>query len=50
MAKLYQMTQNKKIVELLYFKGKFDNKYIILNELKSREDNGNFSIIVLIIK
>ncbi len=44
------MTRNEKIVKLLYFKGKFDNKHIMLNEFKSRENDGNFTIIVSIIK
>ena len=44
------MTRNEKIVKLLYFKGKFDNKHIMLNKLKSKENDDNFTIIVSIIK
>ena len=43
------MTRNEKVVKLLYFKGKFDNKHIMLNELKSKENDDNFTIIVSII-
>ena len=50
LAKLYQMTRNEKIIKLLYFKGKFDNKHIMLNKLKSKENDDNFTIIVSIIK
>ncbi len=44
------MTRNEKIVKLLYFKGKFGNKHITLNELKSKKNDSNFTIIVSIIK
>ncbi len=44
------MTRNEKIVKLLYFKGKLDNKHIMLNELKSKKNDSNFTIIVSIIK
>ena len=50
MAKLYQMTWDEKIIKLFFFKGKFDNKHIMLNKLKSKENDGNFTIIVSIIK
>ena len=50
MAKLYQMTRNNKIEKLLYFKGTYDNKCIMLNKLKSMEDEEAFTIIVSIIK
>ena len=44
------MTRNSKIVKLLCFKGTYDNKYIMLNKLKSMEDEEVFTIIVSIIK
>ena len=44
------MTRNEKIIKMLYFKGKFDNKHIMLNKLKSKENDDNFTIIVSIIK
>ena len=44
------MTRNEKIVKSLYFKRKFDNKHIMLNELESRKNDGNFTIIVSVIK
>ena len=40
MDKLYQMTQNKKIVELLYFKGKMGKHgNIIIYKDKNGNDN-----------
>ncbi len=44
------MTQFKKIADLLYFKGKIDNKHIILNGLENKEIDENFTILVSIIK
>lgn len=44
------MTRFNKMIGLLYFKGKFDNKSIILNEFKDRENNDDFIIILSIIK
>ena len=44
------MTRNNKIEKLLCFKGTYDNKYIMLNKLKSMEDEDVFIIIVSIIK
>ena len=44
------MTRNEKTIKLLYFKGKFGNKHIMLNKLKSKENDDNFTIIVSIIK
>lgn len=44
------MTRNEKIIKLLYSKGKFDNKHIMLNKLKNIENDDNFTIIVSIIK
>ena len=44
------MTRNEKIVKLLYFKGIYDNKCIMLNKLKSREDEEVFTVVVSIIK
>ena len=45
-----QMTQNKKIQDLLYFKGKIDNRHIVLNNLENKEIDENFTILVSIIK
>ena len=50
MAKLYQVTWNNKILKLLYFKGKYDNKYVMFNKIKGREGDAIFTIIVPIIK
>ena len=44
------MTRNNKIEKLLYFKGIYDNKCIMLDKLKSMEDEEVFTIIVSIIK
>ncbi len=44
------MTRFNKMTDLLYFKGKNDNKHIILNECKGRENNNDFIIILSIIK
>lgn len=44
------MTRLNKIVDLLIFKGKIDNKHIILNETESKENNDNFIVLVSIIK
>lgn len=44
------MTRFNKITDLLYFKGKFDNKHIVLNELQNKEIDENFNILVSIIK
>ena len=44
------MTRNCKIVELLCFKGTYDNKCIMLNKLKRMEDEEVFTIIISIIK
>ena len=44
------MTRNSKIEKLLYFKGIYDNKCIMLDKSKSREDEEVFTIIVSIIK
>ena len=44
------MTRNNKIEKLLYFKGVINNKHITLNELKSKKNDSNFTIIVSIIK
>ncbi len=44
------MTRFNKMTDLLYFKGKIDNKHIILNELENKENNDNFTILVSIIK
>lgn len=44
------MTRFNKMTDLLYFKGKFDNKYIILNELENKEIDENFTVLVSIIK
>ena len=34
-----------KMTDLLYFKGKINNKHIMLNELKNKETDDNVSII-----
>ncbi len=44
------MTRFNKMKDLLYFKGKIDNKHIILNELETKETDKNFTILVSIIK
>lgn len=44
------MTRFNKMTDLLYFKGKIDNKHIILNELETKENDKNFTILVSIIK
>jgi len=44
------MTRFNKMEDSLYFKGKIDNEYIILNEFKNRENNNDFIIILSIIK
>ena len=44
------MTRNLKIADLLYFKGKINNRHIVLNEIESKENDDNFTILVSIIK
>lgn len=44
------MPRLNKMIDLLYFKGEIANKHIILNELKGRENNNDFIIILSIIK
>ncbi len=44
------MTQNIKVKNLLYFKGKVSNRHIILNEIENKEIDENFTILVAIIK
>ena len=44
------MTQNEKIVKLLYFKGKLDNRRMKLDFLNEQDENVNFKIIVSVIK
>ena len=50
MAKLYQMTRNEKIVKLLYFKGKLDDRRMKLDFLEEQDMNVDFKIIVSVIK
>lgn len=45
-----QMTQNKNIQDLLYFKGKIDTYDIKLESIKEVEKEHNFNIILSIIK
>ena len=44
------MKKNKKIVKLLYFKGKLDNRRMKLNFLEEQDENVDFKIIVSVIK
>jgi len=44
------MTRFNKMTDLLYFKGKFDNRHIILNEIENKEYDEIFTILVSIIK
>lgn len=44
------MTRFNKMTDFLYFKGKKDNKHIMLNELENKEIDENFTILVSIIK
>ena len=44
MSWLTEMTRIDKFVDLLYFKGIIKNKYIILNESNTKENNENFTI------
>ena len=46
--KLYQMTRNNKIVELLYFKGEISNKHINI-KLCDEKENSDFTIVIFII-
>ena len=50
MAKLYQMTRNEKIVKLLYFKGKLDDRRMKLDFLEEQDMDVDFKIIVSVIK
>lgn len=50
MACLSIMPRLNKIADLLMFKGKIDNKHIILNKTESKENDDNFTILVSIIK
>ena len=43
------MTQNKKIQDLLYFKGIIDNYSIKLNTLEKEESNNNLTVLVSIL-
>ena len=44
------MTWFNKMKDLLYSKGKMDNKHILLNEIENKENDENFTILVSIIK
>ena len=44
------MTRFNKMTDLLYFKGKIDNRHIILNKIENKENDENFTILVSIIK
>lgn len=44
------MTRFNKMTDLLYFKGKIDNRHIVLNNLENKEIDENFTILVSIIK
>ena len=44
------MTRFNKMIDLLYFKGKINNRHIMLNEIKNKENDENFTILVSIIK
>ena len=44
------MTRNEKIVKLLYFKEKLDNRRMKLNFLEEQDENVDFKIIVSVIK
>lgn len=50
MACLSVMTRFNDLADLLYFKGKINNKHISLNEVYDKENNKNFTILVSIIK
>ena len=50
LTKLYQMTRNEKIVKLLYFKGKLDDRRMKLDFLEEPDMNVDFKIIVSVIK
>lgn len=50
MAKLYQMTRNNKIVELLFFKGKIGDRRMHIDFLNEQEKEVGFKIVVSIIK
>ena len=50
LIKLYQMTRNEKIVKLLYFKGKLDDRRMKLDFLEEPDMNVDFKIIVSVIK
>ena len=50
MAKLYQMTRNNKIVELLCFKGKINDRRMHIDFLNEQEKEVDFKIVVSIIK
>ena len=44
------MTRLNKVADLLIFKGKLNNKHIVLTEIESKENKDNFTILVSIIK
>lgn len=44
------MIRFNKMTDLLYFNGKIDNKHIILNELKGRENSNDFIIVLSVIR
>ena len=50
LAKLYQMTRKEKIVKLLYFKGKLDDRRMHIDFLNEQEKEVDFKIVVSIIK
>ncbi len=48
MGSMSDMTRLNKIVDLLIFKGKIENKHIILNETESKEIDTDFVVILSI--
>jgi hypothetical protein len=43
------MTRINELVDLLYFKGKVEDKHILLNKIYDKELDDNFSVIISII-